>query len=156
MPGPMRVLMVGAGGVGDAAARIAVERDFLTRVVGIDPADLALRDGSGLSGNNRVTPRAFVKLLDYVRRTPAMAVVRQSLPVSGREGSLRARLTDLPGRVVAKTGYIGGVDSLSGWVTTDDGRTVIFSILANRGGPSARMKAGIDDVVRAIAATPEP
>ena len=28
VPGPMRVLMVGAGGVGDAAARIAVERDF--------------------------------------------------------------------------------------------------------------------------------
>lgn len=28
MPDPMRVLMVGAGGVGDAAARIAVERDF--------------------------------------------------------------------------------------------------------------------------------
>src|SRR5918994_1372116 len=28
MPEPMRVLMVGAGGVGDAAARIAVERDF--------------------------------------------------------------------------------------------------------------------------------
>jgi len=143
-------------GEGSWEAGIAVERDFLNRVVGIDPADLALRDGSGLSGNNRVTPRAFVKLLDYVRRTPAMAVVRQSLPVSGREGSLRARLTDLPGRVVAKTGYIGGVDSLSGWVTTDDGRTVIFSILANRGGPSARMKAGIDDVVRAIAATPEP
>ncbi len=28
MPDPMRVLMIGAGGVGDAAARIAVERDF--------------------------------------------------------------------------------------------------------------------------------
>ena len=28
MPEPMRVLMVGAGGVGDAAARIAVERDY--------------------------------------------------------------------------------------------------------------------------------
>jgi saccharopine dehydrogenase-like NADP-dependent oxidoreductase len=28
VPEPMRVLMVGAGGVGDAAARIAVERDF--------------------------------------------------------------------------------------------------------------------------------
>jgi D-alanyl-D-alanine carboxypeptidase/D-alanyl-D-alanine-endopeptidase (penicillin-binding protein 4) len=84
-----------------------------------------------------------------------MAVVRQSLPVSGREGSLRARLTDLPGRVAAKTGYIGGVDSMSGWVTTDDGRTVLFSIIANRTGqPSARMKAGIDDVVRVIASTP--
>jgi len=143
-------------GAGSWEAGLAVERDFLTRVVGIDPADITLRDGSGLSANNRVTPRALVKLLGYVRRTPEMAVVRESLPVSGREGSLRARLTDLPGRVAAKTGYIGGVDSLSGWVTTDDGRTVIFSILANRGGPSARMKAGIDDVVRAIAATPGP
>ncbi|HEV7586865.1 MAG TPA: D-alanyl-D-alanine carboxypeptidase/D-alanyl-D-alanine-endopeptidase [Longimicrobium sp.] len=144
-------------GEGSWDAGIAVEREFLTRVVGIDSADIALRDGSGLSDGNRVTPRALVKLLGYVRATPEMAVVRQNLPVSGREGSLRARLTDLPGRVTAKTGYIGGVDSLSGWVTTDDGRTVIFSILANRTGqPSSRMKAGIDDVVRAIAATPAP
>ena len=141
-------------GEGSWDAGIAVERDFLTRVVGVDPADLALSDGSGLSENNRVTPRAFVKLLDYIHRNPAMAVVRQGLPVSGREGSLQTRLTDLPGRVSAKTGYIGGVDSLSGWVVTNDGRTVLFSIIANRGGPSARMKAGIDDVVRAIAATP--
>ena len=140
-------------GEGSWDAGIAVERDFLTRVVGIDSADLALRDGSGLSDRNRVTPRALVRLLGYIRDTPQMAVVRQSLPVSGREGSLRARLTDLPGRVAAKTGYIGGVDSMSGWVTTNDGRTVIFSIIANRTGqPSARMKAGIDDVVRAIAA----
>lgn len=141
-------------GEGSWEAGIGVERDFLTGVVGIDPADLALSDGSGLSENNRVTPRAFVKLLDYIHRTPAMAVVAQSLPVSGREGSLLTRLTDLPGRVSAKTGYIGGVDSLSGWVVANDGRTVLFSIIANRGGPSARMKAGIDDVVRAIAATP--
>ena len=28
MPEQLRVLMIGAGGVGDAAARIAVERDF--------------------------------------------------------------------------------------------------------------------------------
>jgi serine-type D-Ala-D-Ala carboxypeptidase/endopeptidase (penicillin-binding protein 4) len=144
-------------GQGSWDAGIAVEREFLTRTVGIDSADLVLRDGSGLSDHNLVTARALVRLLDYVRRTPRMAVVRESLPVAGREGSLRARLTDLAGRVAAKTGYIGGVDSLSGWVATDDGRTVIFSILANRTNqPSARMKAGIDDVVRAIAATPSP
>ncbi|HEX6750564.1 MAG TPA: D-alanyl-D-alanine carboxypeptidase/D-alanyl-D-alanine-endopeptidase [Longimicrobium sp.] len=142
-------------GVGSWDAGIAVERDFLTRVVGIDSADFRLRDGSGLSANNGVTPRAFVQLLGYVARTPEMSVVRASLPVSGREGSLKTRLTDLPGRVWAKTGYIGGVDSLSGYVTTWDGRTVIFSIIANRSGQtSGRMKAGIDDVVRAIAASP--
>ncbi|HSU16215.1 D-alanyl-D-alanine carboxypeptidase/D-alanyl-D-alanine endopeptidase [Longimicrobium sp.] len=142
-------------GEGSWDAGLAAEREFLTQVVGIDSSDFRLRDGSGLSAGNLVTPRAFVKLLAYVNRAPEMAIVRASLPVAGREGSLRSRFTDLPGRVMAKTGYIGNVDSLSGFVTTDEGRTVIFSIIANKSGqPSARMKAGIDDVVRAIASTP--
>jgi D-alanyl-D-alanine carboxypeptidase/D-alanyl-D-alanine-endopeptidase (penicillin-binding protein 4) len=144
-------------GEGSWDAGLAVERDFLTSVVGIDSADFRLRDGSGLSAGNLVTPRALVQLLRYVDRTPEEAMVRDNLPVSGREGSLKARLTDLPGRVRAKTGYIGNVDSLSGFVTTDDGRTAVFSIIANNSGqPSARMKAAIDDVVRAIAHTPAP
>ena len=140
-------------GEGSWAAGLAVEREFLMRVVGIDSADFVLRDGSGLSDGNLVTPRALVRLLDYVRRTPQQAIVRRALPVSGaQDGSLRSRLTDLRGRVAAKTGYIGGVDSLSGFVTMPDGREIIFCIIANGGGPTARMKAGIDDVVRAIAA----
>jgi D-alanyl-D-alanine carboxypeptidase/D-alanyl-D-alanine-endopeptidase (penicillin-binding protein 4) len=140
-------------GEGSWAAGLAVEREFLTRVVGIDSAEFVLRDGSGLSDGNRVTPRALVQLLDYVRRTPRQAIVRRALPLSAaQEGSLRSRLTDLPGRVAAKTGYIGGVDSLCGFVTTADGREIIFCIIANETGqPSARMKAGIDDVVRVIA-----
>lgn len=139
-------------GEGSWDAGLAAERDFLTRVVGIDSADFRLRDGSGLSAGNEVTPRALVRLLAYVQREPEMEMIRQSLPVSGRQGSLKARLTDMPGRVTAKTGYIGGVDSLSGFVTMDDGRTAIFSIIANNADqPSARMKAAIDDVVRVIA-----
>lgn len=141
-------------GEGSWSAGLAVEREFLTRVVGIDSADFVLRDGSGLSARNLVTPHALVRLLDYVRRTPRQAMVRAALPLSGEpDGSLRSRLTDLRGRVAAKTGYIGGVDSLCGFVTMPDGREIIFCIIANETGqPSARMKAGIDDIVRAIAA----
>jgi D-alanyl-D-alanine carboxypeptidase/D-alanyl-D-alanine-endopeptidase (penicillin-binding protein 4) len=139
-------------GEGSWEAGLAVERDFLTRVVGIDSSDFVLRDASGLSAGNLVTPRALVQLLRYVDATPRQAVVRRSLPVAGREGSLRARFPDLPGRVAAKTGYIGNVDSLSGFVRMANGREAVFSIIANKGGqPSARMKAGIDDVVRAVA-----
>ncbi|HYJ78115.1 MAG TPA: D-alanyl-D-alanine carboxypeptidase/D-alanyl-D-alanine-endopeptidase [Longimicrobiaceae bacterium] len=139
-------------GEGSWEAGLAVESDFLTGVVGIDSADFVLRDGSGLSAGNLVTPRALVRLLDYVDRTPRQALVRRALPVSGGDGSLRARFPDLPGRVAAKTGYIGNVDSLSGFVTMAGGRVAIFSIIANKSGqPSARMKAGIDEVVRAIA-----
>jgi D-alanyl-D-alanine carboxypeptidase/D-alanyl-D-alanine-endopeptidase (penicillin-binding protein 4) len=122
-------------------------------VVGLDSADFVLRDGSGLSDGNRVTPRALVQLLDYVRRTPRQAIVRAALPLSGaQEGSLRSRLTDLRGRVAAKTGYIGGVNSMSGFVTAADGRELIFVVIGNGRGGRADVVRAIDDVVRAIAA----
>jgi D-alanyl-D-alanine carboxypeptidase/D-alanyl-D-alanine-endopeptidase (penicillin-binding protein 4) len=140
-------------GEGSWAAGLRVEREFLTRVAGIDSADVVLRDASGLSAGNLVTPRALVQLLEYVRRTPRQALVRDALPVSGGKGSLQARFTDMPGRVRAKTGYIGNVDSLAGYLTRADGSEVTFAIIANASGqPSSRMKAGIDDVVRAVAA----
>jgi D-alanyl-D-alanine carboxypeptidase/D-alanyl-D-alanine-endopeptidase (penicillin-binding protein 4) len=140
-------------GRGSWEAGLALERAFLTGVVGIDSADFVLRDGSGLSANNRVTPRALARLLDYVRTAPRQAVVRQKLPVSGSpDGSLRSRLTDLRGRVAAKTGYIGGVNSMSGYVTLPDGRELIFVVLANGPGDRADILRAIDDVVRAVAA----
>jgi serine-type D-Ala-D-Ala carboxypeptidase/endopeptidase (penicillin-binding protein 4) len=140
-------------GRGSWEAGLALERAFLTDVVGIDSADFVLRDGSGLSANNRVTPRALARLLDYVRRTPAQGIVRGKLPVSGApDGSLRSRLTDLRGRVAAKTGYIGGVNSLSGFVTAADGRELIFVVMGNGRGERAEVMRAIDDVVRAIAA----
>lgn len=139
-------------GEGSWDAGLAAEREFLTRTVGIDSAAFVLRDGSGLSAGNLVTPDALVKLLAFVRTSPRGALVRQAMPVSGRQGSLKNRLTDLPGRVVAKTGYIGNVDSLSGYVTLADGREVVFSVIANASGlPSSRMKGAIDEIVRAVA-----
>ncbi|HLM67923.1 MAG TPA: D-alanyl-D-alanine carboxypeptidase/D-alanyl-D-alanine-endopeptidase [Longimicrobium sp.] len=140
-------------GRGSWEAGLALERAFLTGVVGIDSADFVLRDGSGLSAHNRVAPRALARLLEYVRQTPRQAVVRARLPVSGaQDGSLRSRLTDLRGRVAAKTGYIGGVNSMSGFVTAADGRELIFVVLANGRGERAEITRAIDDVVRAVAA----
>jgi D-alanyl-D-alanine carboxypeptidase/D-alanyl-D-alanine-endopeptidase (penicillin-binding protein 4) len=140
-------------GRGSWEAGLGVEREFLTGVVGVDPAEFVLRDGSGLSDRNRVSPRALAQVLAYVRRTPAQDVVRRQLPVSGAaEGSLRERLTDLRGRVAAKTGYIGGVNSLSGYLTMPDGRELIFVVIGNGEASQADRIRAIDDVVRAVAA----
>lgn len=139
-------------GCGCWEAGLALERRFLIDVVGIDSADFVLRDGSGLSAHNRVTPRSLAQLLEYVRRTPRQAVVRDKLPVSGaQDGSLRSRLMDLRGRVAAKTGYIGGVNSLSGFVTAADGRELVFVVLANGRADRGEVVRAIDDVVRAVA-----
>jgi serine-type D-Ala-D-Ala carboxypeptidase/endopeptidase (penicillin-binding protein 4) len=140
-------------GRGSWEAGLALERDFLTRVVGVDSADFVLRDGSGLSARNRVTPRALAQLLAYVARTPRQRMLRDRLPVSGApDGSLRSRLTDLRGRVAAKTGYIGGVNALSGYLSMPDGRVLIFVIIGNGEAQQADRIHAIDDVVRAIAA----
>jgi len=137
----------GQSGSWDEGLRL--ERKYLTDVVGIPDSDFRLRDASGLSAGNLITPRALAKLLVHVRSDP---VVADAMPVSAAErGSLRYRFTDLPGRVRAKTGGIRNVDSLSGFVRTDGGRELVFVVIANGTAfPDAR--AAIDDVVRAIAA----
>jgi D-alanyl-D-alanine carboxypeptidase/D-alanyl-D-alanine-endopeptidase (penicillin-binding protein 4) len=134
----------------------AVER-FLRERVGTDTDGLALRDGSGLSPHNRVTARVMVDMLVAMARAdPALRdPFLHTLPVSGLDGSLSARLTDEPyrGAVRAKTGYISRVSCLSGYVHSRAGRTYAFSILINgfsKKYSNAQMKAIQDSVCRAL------
>jgi D-alanyl-D-alanine carboxypeptidase/D-alanyl-D-alanine-endopeptidase (penicillin-binding protein 4) len=87
-----------------------------------------------------------------MRRQPSYPVWSAGLPVSGARGSLRTRLPgDLEGRVAAKTGSIGTVNTLTGYLTRRDGKTLIFSIQANHHTLAGRdMIAAIDSVVREL------
>jgi D-alanyl-D-alanine carboxypeptidase/D-alanyl-D-alanine-endopeptidase (penicillin-binding protein 4) len=95
---------------------------------------LVVRDGSGLSHRNRTCPGDVVKLLTTMAGRDDFAVFLASLPVSGTDGTLRKRLRNeiVRGRIAAKTGYISGASSLSGYVLGSDGEPKLaFSILAN-------------------------
>ncbi|HEV8356138.1 MAG TPA: D-alanyl-D-alanine carboxypeptidase/D-alanyl-D-alanine-endopeptidase [Gemmatimonadales bacterium] len=141
-------------GEGSWRSGTAVEQRFLIDSVGVDSTQFSLRDGSGLSHVNVVSPLAFAKLLLWLRRHPNFPVVEAALPVAGRYGTLRNRMvgTAVEGRVKAKTGSIFRVNALSGYVTLPNGRTRIFSIQTNnhdlRGGA---MTAQMDSVVVEIA-----
>ena len=108
--------------------------DFF-KTAGIADGDVVLRDGSGLSRQDLVTPRAVVQMLRYAATQPWGELYRSSLPVAGEDGTLSERMKDTPaaGRVFAKTGTIGTehVNSLSGYATTVGGAHLIFSILGN-------------------------
>jgi D-alanyl-D-alanine carboxypeptidase/D-alanyl-D-alanine-endopeptidase (penicillin-binding protein 4) len=70
----------------------------------------------------------------------------------GEDGTLRRRLSGLEGRVFAKTGTLTHVTSLSGYLVTESGRELIFSILSNGSGlSSSRVRGGMDEVVEALA-----
>ncbi len=128
--------------------------DFLVRDVGVEPDHVAPVDGSGLSRRNRVTPRTIASLLVHMTNHPAKKEFFLSLPVSGQEGSLKKRLVSpkLRGKVAAKTGYITGVGSLSGYLRGAGDETYVFSILMNTSGwiSNSVMKSIQDEICRAV------
>jgi D-alanyl-D-alanine carboxypeptidase/D-alanyl-D-alanine-endopeptidase (penicillin-binding protein 4) len=138
------------GGEGSWRAGLEVERRFLIDSVGIDSTQFSLRDGSGLSHTNTMTPWAFARLLLWMRRHPRFAPFQSALPVAGRSGTIRTRMVGTPveGRVIAKTGSISRVNALSGYVRLPDGRTRIFSIQTNNHDLSGTAMLGrIDSLV---------
>ena len=140
-------------GEGSWEAGLALERRFLIDELHVDSTAIHLRDASGLSSQNLITPRMLSDVTRYIAQRPEMKPVHDALPVSAAAtGSLRRRFEDMPGRVRAKTGTIGNVDALSGLVTTDSGRTLVFAILVNKTGlPSAKVRDAIDRIVRLAA-----
>ena len=142
-------------GVGSAdSARRVVEAQLAAWQV---PAQqVVIRDGSGLSRHDYVSPATLVKVLDIVRRDSAMAAAFiPALPLAGVDGTLKSRMLGTPaaGNVHAKTGYIDRARSLSGYVTTRDGRTLVFSILANNWTtPLREVERVQDEIVTRLAA----
>ena len=127
-------------GKGTTESAIAAVRDFLTKEVGLEDFDQV--DGSGLSRDNRMSAAEMVKLLLYVRRQPAGKSFIDSLPLNGdRRGTLKHRMLgpELRNRIRAKTGHVGGVSSLSGYIDAASGETYVFSILVNAAGDQAKM-----------------
>ena len=97
------------------------------------PAEAVIRDGSGLSRYDYISPRTVVRILDAMRRSPAFGVYYDALPIAGVDGTIRNRMKGTPaqGNVHAKTGSVALARSLSGYVTTADHHMLIFSFLAN-------------------------
>ncbi len=150
----LRLLGRTVGSDGSFAQGARVVRQFLVDA-GINDNDFFFYDGSGMSPEDRMTPRAFTQLLVYAARQPWGAAWRQTFPVAGVDGTLlhRFRNTALEDRMQAKTGTLAEANTLSGYLTTASGRTLVFSILVNgrRPGSGAEQRA-IDRIAETIAA----
>ncbi len=123
---------------------------------GVDTAGLRLRDGSGLSRDNRVSPTTLAQTVVAALAGLPTASLLSDLPVSGFNGTLAERFsrsTRAYGVVRAKTGTLTGVHSLAGYATSADGLPVIFALMSDGTreiGPAAT-EAALDRVAAAIA-----
>lgn len=120
-------------GIGSAEMGNALLRDFMMLRVGGTASDVFAADGSGLSTLDRVTPRSMVQLLAYAHRAPWSREFHESLPVAGRQETLRLRMRNTPaqGNLHAKTGTTAEVVALSGYVSASDGEVLAFAFLYN-------------------------
>ncbi|MEO1083300.1 MAG: D-alanyl-D-alanine carboxypeptidase/D-alanyl-D-alanine-endopeptidase, partial [Acidobacteriota bacterium] len=132
---------------------VDVVSDFLRSAAGLD--DFTLADGSGMSRGNRSTPRQLTLLLRHMFYHRWGGEFVRTLPFSG-EKDLRwsTRLAEEPyrGNVLAKTGSLNGVSTLSGYAKGVSGEIYAFSILMNKSRAGWRSKKAQDAILRALIA----
>jgi D-alanyl-D-alanine carboxypeptidase/D-alanyl-D-alanine-endopeptidase (penicillin-binding protein 4) len=150
----LRLLGKTFGTDGSFAEGTRVVRQFLVDA-GVEDGDFFLYDGSGMSSDDRIAPRALTQLLVYAARQPWGAAWRDTLPVAGVDGTLAGRFRNSPlkGRLWAKTGTHNEGNSLSGYLKAASGKTLAFSIIVegHRPGSEAILPA-IERICEAIAA----
>lgn len=134
------------------AGRSAVE-EFLRDDVGLPAGSFSLADGSGMSRENRFTPRQLTRLLHFMFHHRWGREFLRTLPFSGQE-DLRweRRLAEPPyrGNVFAKTGGLRAVSTLSGYAKGRSGRLYAFSILCNDTRSNFDAMRAQDAIVRAL------
>lgn len=120
--------------------------EFLKEKVGIDPEEVRIVDGSGLSRYNLMTPHQMVEVLKVMHGN---RVFREALSVAGVDGTLKKRMKDL--LVSGKTGGMTGVCSLCGYLMSRDEGELVFTIFVNNYvKDGSEIRAMIDQVCRVL------
>jgi serine-type D-Ala-D-Ala carboxypeptidase/endopeptidase (penicillin-binding protein 4) len=147
------------GGQGESEGSIAdgarVVRQFLYGA-GVGKDDFFFYDGSGMSANDLIAPRAYTALLTYAARQSWGEAWKATFPVAGVDGTLGGRFKGSPlaGKLFAKTGTLNEVNALSGYLVAASGKTVAFSVLVDGHLPGSEVEVhAIDRICEAIAAS---
>ncbi len=131
----------------------SVKRTLYT--FGIDTTKFLMVDGSGVSHYDLLTPDILVALLRGMHsKKDIFDLYYSSLPNAGVDGLLANRMRGTPAQnnLHAKTGTLGGVSALSGYVATADGEMLGFSIMMqNYIGPGEPYRK-IQDAIGALMA----
>ena len=128
----LRTLGLQKTGYGSPDSGLAVvERQLVAW--GVEKDGFQIADGSGLARRDMISPETVVRTLAVMQRPEYRDVFLAALATPGGPGTLRNRLKNTPAanNLRAKTGSIGNARSLSGYITTADGRPLIFATLLN-------------------------
>ena len=136
---------------------LAVLRDY-AKTWKLDDS-MVFESGSGLQRGNRATAESFIHLFRSISKQFGIyPEFLSSLPLAGRDGTLRDRLKKSLelGVVRAKSGTIDGVASLVGVIRTSKGDTRAFAVMVNLPEPVSRdLRFWEDDFIRLVMTSDE-
>lgn len=168
------------GQAADFDGSTATTLDVLSSA-GFTTQGIVLKDNSGMSGDNRISPALLATILTAaaqptattpgatsgttvagVQVTPDMArtlrPLLDGLPIAGGTGTLASRYAAgtssalAAGWARAKTGTLSGVNALSGMVVTHSGRVLMFSFISNGGTSADATRVALDTLVAGLRA----
>ncbi len=108
------------------------------------PQKLRWADGSGLSRYNLVSPQDLVWLLQKMKAEFPEQRLYNILP-AGNEGTLAGLYKEAGANLHAKTGTLNGQLALSGYLTTQKGHHLLFSVMVNNhSGPASAVRRQLE------------
>jgi D-alanyl-D-alanine carboxypeptidase/D-alanyl-D-alanine-endopeptidase (penicillin-binding protein 4) len=137
-----------AGAPGTRANGIAAVRELLT-ARGLDIESLVLKNGAGLSRDERASMQLFVDLLHTAYRSPYAPEFMASLSLGGLDGTTRGRFDASPaaGVMHLKTGRLDRVSAVAGYVRAASGRTYVVAVVMNHAdahrGPGQELEEAV-------------
>ncbi len=155
-----RVARAASDAAGNTRDDKGVEKTFreLLESYNISSQNLIVKDGSGLSRENRLSAFQVAQLLLVIARDPKFAPLVDGLPVGGISGTLTERFIDTApsavGLVRAKTGTLNGTTNLAGYIESEN-HQYIFVVIADQHSRSytvtKKVRATVDRILGKIA-----
>jgi serine-type D-Ala-D-Ala carboxypeptidase/endopeptidase (penicillin-binding protein 4) len=121
--------------------------------MGLDISELQMKDGSGLSPSNRVTPHFLSLFVAHKIKSLGINELKYVVPQAGEEGSVRNLLKGkrAKGSVWLKSGSISGVLSYTGFIITAKGNSVSICIIANgHTSENRNVRRVMEDIIEMI------
>lgn len=146
-----QILLLSAGSISDSlSTSIAIDYMKENHLEDL-PHELKWVDGSGLSRYNLVTPRSLVVLLEKIYQEIPEERLFSLMAVGGVSGTIKNLYRARTPYIFAKTGSLGNVHNLSGYMLSATGKVLIFSYMNNNYMiPTSQIKEHMEALLRNI------
>ncbi|MDR2121619.1 MAG: D-alanyl-D-alanine carboxypeptidase [Flavobacteriaceae bacterium] len=146
-----QILLMGSLHVSEKMNSKVIIEHMLSEYLNELPQEPNWVDGSGLSRYNNFTPRDFVFILNKLYEEVPFERLISLFPTGGINGTIKNNFKGNPPYVFAKSGSMGQVYNLSGFLKTNSGKVLIFSFMNNNFRHSyAQIKSHIQEVLEYV------